>query len=292
VYISKKINSSLWIFSALIVTLSFFSLLINHFFFQYPGNNYFPDNTLYIGLTLLLFYFGASLLFTETNRVKLIAKELLYLYGVMCMLALATNAIQLTPFHPIDAYIIAFEAEWHIHVGDMLTWTHQHPSIYNLLGRSYDSLSNQMCIIPLLLILSGRFHLLREYYFLLLFTALLGFTFYYFFPTTAPASMIQNPLFNEAQLATGLKFNQIQAHIQPQTMEGGMIALPSFHTVWALLCLYLLKEWPIVWFIVLPINILLIVACVLLGWHYPTDIVAGIVLTLVAYMLLRWCKQT
>ena len=39
-------------------------------------------------------------------------------------------------------------------------------------------------------------------YFLFITTALIGFTFYYFFPTTAPASIVNSPFFSEG-LAVG-----------------------------------------------------------------------------------------
>ncbi|HAT8115747.1 TPA: PAP2 family protein, partial [Legionella pneumophila] len=159
-----------------------------------------------------------------------------------------------------------------------------------LLAVIYDTLPYQMSIIPLCVIVSGRFYILKDYYFLLLCTTLMGFSYYYFFPTTAPASELQSSLFAPEQIATGLKFHQIHNHIQPTTIEGGLIALPSFHTIWAILCVYLIKDWFIPCLLLSIINVLLILSCVLLGWHYPIDILAAIILVGLSYYLLTVIK--
>ncbi|KGP62194.1 membrane protein [Legionella norrlandica] len=273
-----------------IVCLSFIVLSINYFIYQFPGNNYFPPNTPLIGSIILLNYIGLILTFDRTHRITLSGLELINLFAVMSVIALATNAVQLTPFSPIDKQIIALEKQFGIDMVAILEWTNKHPHLKYLLSIIYDSLAYQMSFIPLFVIISGRFQVLKDYYFLLLSTTLLGFSYYYFFPTTAPASEIQSSLFAPEQIATGLKFHQIHNHIQPTTIEGGLIALPSFHSIWAILCSYLIKDWFTPCIILSIINLLLIASCVLLGWHYPIDIFAAITLVGLCYYLLTRIK--
>jgi len=287
----SKLNTGILITSALIIVLAITALLVNSYIYKYPGNNYFPPNTIQIGLSLILFYVGLILQIGKDKHLTKIGLELIYFFLVMCLMALATNAVQLTTFLPIDQQIVAFENYFNIDMAALLKWTHSHPYIHIILGFTYDSLTNQMCVIPLFIIGMGRFQLIREYYFLLLSTILIGFGFYYFYPTTAPASVISSPLFTPYQIATGLKFKEIHNHIPPSTIEGGLIALPSFHCIWGLFCIYLLKEWPILCFILFLANMILIASCVLLGWHYPIDVVAGLLLALLGYGMLLWCKR-
>ncbi len=54
--------------------------------------------------------------------------------------------------------------------------------------------------------------------------------------------------------------------------------MPSFHTIWALLCVYLLRDWKYPFIVLGLINSLLIIACVLLGWHYLSDVLVGVLL--------------
>jgi membrane-associated phospholipid phosphatase len=280
-------NNCLLLLSTLIAILSLTALLINFFIYQYPANNYFADETVHIGCSFVLFYLGLLVLVGKNDKSTHKARELIYYYAVMCLIAFATNAVQLTPFAPIDTKIVEFEALVHINLGDILAWTHKHPNLDVLLRLIYDSLPYQMFFVPVFVLVMGRFQVLREYYFLLLLTTLLGFSFYYFYPTSAPASVINSPFFNTNQIATGLKFNQIRNHIHPSTAEGGLISLPSFHCIWALLCVYLLKEWLILCIILFLINIILIASCVLIGWHYPSDILAGFLLVALGYYFLK-----
>ncbi|HAU1638461.1 phosphatase PAP2 family protein [Legionella pneumophila] len=273
-----------------IVSLSLIALIINYTIYQFPGNNYFPPNTPVMACIILLNYIGMILVFGKNNRVTRSGLELINFFVVMSIIALATNAVQLTPFSPIDKQIIKLEAQWGINMVSILEWTNKYQYFKYLLAIIYDTLPYQMSILPLCVIVSGRFYILKDYYFLLLSTTLLGFTFYYFFPTTAPASEIQNSLFAPEQIATGLKFHQIHHYIQPTTIEGGLIALPSFHAIWAILCVYLIKDWFIPCLLLSIINVLLILSCVLLGWHYPVDILAAIILVGLSYYLLTLVK--
>lgn len=274
-----------------ILLLSLAGYYVNHSFYHFLGNNYFPDNPLLLASLLLLNYWGFILTYGKERLITKSVKELLYFLGIMSLIALATNVVQLTPFEAIDQSIVNFESWLGINTAAILEWTAAHSYFKTLLGIIYDSLPYQMSFLPVMIIFLGRFNLIRDYYFLLLFTTLIGFCIYYFFPTMAPASIINSPLFSNEEIATGLKFLQIHHHQLATTNEGGLIAMPSFHTIWALLCVYLLKEWTIACLLLLCINLLLISSCVLLGWHYCSDVVAGIILLAVAFYCLKLCKR-
>ena len=277
--------------AALLILLSSIALGVNYYFIHYPGNNYIPPNIELTVLILILIYSGLLLQFRRNFRLTRIFKEITFYYLVLCVLAYATNAAQYTPFPTIDQKIVAFESYFHIHLEKWLDWTHQYPLFVAILTWMYESLAYQMAAIPLIVIAAGKYHILRQYLFLLLASALFGFSIYYFFPTTAPASIIESPHFIEEQKATGIKFFEIHHHIEPSTIEGGMIALPSFHVIWAWLCVYLLHPWKIAFALILIANTILVLSCVLLGWHYLSDVLASIVILLIAHYLLRICQK-
>lgn len=276
--------------SGLIVFLSVIALLINYFIYQFPGNNFFPEDMLLLTSIIVIVNAGLFILFGKESRLSHSGVEFFYFFGMMSVIAFATNAIQLTPFPVIDKEILSLEHYFNINIPEILIWTSSHPYFKSLLGIVYDSLPYQMALLPLIVIAAGKFSLIREYYFLMLFSALLGFVFYYFFPTAAPASIMKSLLFSPEQVATGLKFYQIHHHIKPTTQDGGLIALPSFHTIWALMGVYLLKDWTIPCLFLLIINLLLIISCVLLGWHYVTDVVAALATLAISFGFLRVIK--
>jgi membrane-associated phospholipid phosphatase len=271
--------------ASLILFLSLTAFLINVIFYHYPGNNYFPPDTPYIAAILLIIYIGFSIQVGSTSQPTKIAKEIIILFVLMSILAILTNAVQYTPFYPIDHKIILFEQSLHINLNAIIAWTNGYPAIKKGLVVIYDSLTMQLTYIPLLIIITNQKQKIREFYFLMLVSALIGFIFYYFFPTTAPASVVESSFFSEAQKATSLKFFQLHQHISPSTLDGGLIAFPSFHVIWAWLCLYLLRDWPILFFPVGLLNLTLLLSCVLLGWHYPMDIFGGLLVVGIAHSL-------
>ncbi|KTC65083.1 Uncharacterised protein (plasmid) [Legionella adelaidensis] len=276
---------SFWnlLLSILLCALSSLVFGVNFLFFKYPGNNYFPPNTLFIAIALLLMYFGFWLQYGKEKKITQLLKETIYFFLIMSILALTTTAAQFTPYTPIDKWIVQLETYFGLNLSAVIAWTNQHTYFKKFLGFIYDTLPFQMAYIPLLVILFGKKLYIREYYFLLLLSGLIGFTIYYFFPTTAPASIITSPFFSQEQYATGLKFFQIHHHITPSTLDGGMVALPSFHAIWAWFCCYLLREWKSMFYVSLFLNLFLILSCVLLGWHYPLDIVASGIIILLSH---------
>jgi hypothetical protein len=269
--------------SSLVVLLASIAFAVNLYIYKYPGNNYFPAKSLHIIPILLLVYVGLYVQYGRNSRAFRYLSEIARFYLILAIIAFATSAIQFTPFVPIDKYIVSFEKSMHFDLIQLLVWVRSEPFLQIILSLAYDSLTYQMALFPLIAIAIKRYDVLNEYYILLLITLLIGFTFYYFFPTTAPASIFDRHYFNESQIATGLKFIQIHQHLKPSTIDGGLIALPSFHMIWAWLCLYLIRNWTILFVIFLPINILIILSCVLLGWHYPTDLFASLLLLLFAH---------
>lgn len=281
--LQEKQNKLIVGLSSMLILVSSAAFLINSLTYKYPGNNYFPSGSVHAAIVLVLMYVGCCLQYGKNSQPTQILTSLLCFYSLMALIALATTAAQYTPYPTIDKHIIALEQTLHFNLSDLINWTHQHPLFKTILTIAYDSLSLQMAILPLMMIFMRRKYELNEYYILLLTTTFMGFVFYYFFPTTAPASIIQSDFFSASQLATSLKFSQLHQHIQPSTLEGGLIGLPSFHVIWAWLCLNLLRGWPLGFLLLLPINCLVVLSCVLLGWHFPTDLFGSLIVLLFAH---------
>lgn len=266
----------------LLVILCFFLfsiavIWVNQTFYHYPGNYYFPQETPSVFLILIFIYIGCRLWLGQTSLSAQKALEVIFLFATIALIALGCNAIQYTPFEPIDTHIITWSEWLHLDLATLMQWTNQHPTLLDTMRVLYESIVLQMTYLPLILILCGVFERVREYCFLLLITGLLGYVFYYFYPTTAPASVMQSPHFTTEQYATGIKFYQIHNHINPTTIEGGMIALPSFHVIWAWLCTYLVRDWKYLFVLTGLINLGIVCSCVLLGWHYILDVIGSVV---------------
>ncbi len=281
---SNRVVLLLTIFTVLLSNIVF---AVNYIFFKYHGNNYFPNNIFVIGLIIFLFNIGLRIQLGNHNKYLPYLADLAWYYVVLLVIAFATNAVQLTPFAPIDRQILAFEKLFGINLLNLVIWAKEYKLLLDILYIAYDFLTYQMVILPLCAIVLGMRDELREYYILLLLTILIGFSFYYFYPTTAPASVFPQEYFSSSQVATGLKFTQIHNHLLPSTIEGGLIALPSFHVIWAWLSLYLIRRIRILFAFLVPINILIVLSCVLLGWHYLSDVLASVLVLAIASFIYK-----
>lgn len=282
----------------MVVLLSSAAIYINAQRFHYPGNNYFPDKSLLVAITLGLLYAAARLQFNAQHRASQILLLMLAYYGVLSAIVLMTNAAQYTPFNPIDYHLYKFQGEFcNNFFTHILAWAHHHSTLWTLFSHIYNSLSYEIVVVPIVLICLLDYAYLYEYFFLLLVTALLGFTFYYFFPSIGPAYILPKHYFITSQLATGVKFEEIHQYLQPSTLEGGLIALPSFHVIWAWLSTYTLRKYRKTFYCACLYNAAIIFSCIFLGWHYFLDLLGSLVVLLLAHGLCivhratpKWCE--
>lgn len=266
------------------------SLGANWFVYNFPGNNYIFHSS----VTNCIWLFFSFLILSYKLDVKTIsredAKEYFIYIIIILLVAFGLNAIQYTPYAPIDRYIIKLEQYLHLDTLACIGWLRRHEALTDSFDFIYRLIGLELFALPIVAIFFKKYYYLYEYYFLLLITTLLGFIFYYFFPTTGPASIFHLSLFSEEQIATGLKFQELHHYQPPSTVAGGMIAMPSYHVIWAYLIAYFTRFNPYVCVIVTSINLLIIASCVLLGWHYILDVIGSLFTVLIALWIKNRCR--
>lgn len=272
---------SMWLITLLMVI---YNASVTH----YPGNIYISVSSIFLILPMVLIYLGLKIAFPARGFYF---KYGLFYFGlyvlVLWTIGQYTNAIQLSPFKPIDSILYQVDKALHLDIAYWVMLIQQYPLLKAILELSYASLNYQIIVIPLLLILFKQYNHYLKSLFLLSITTLLGFAVYYVWPTVGPATLLELPIFNESQFATGLKFNQIHQFKPITTIDGGLIAFPSFHVIWALVFQFATRPFPILFIPLAIINTLLIASCVLLGWHYFIDVFSGIALFLVVLITFK-----
>ncbi len=289
----KKNDVFMAILFLLILIVSIAMFCVNRFWYRFPGLFYFEPSFLGCAIFLFMVYFGLKLQFGlshDLGILKMIRAANLYA-GIMVVILFATSAIQYTPFSLIDKKILMIEHYFHVDLQASIEWLGKKGTIRSVVNAIYDSLTYQLIIIPLWVLCWRKYETLYNFYCLALTSWLIGSLIYYFFPTAGPASVIDSSFFSESQRATGLKFWQLHHYIQPVTADGGLIAMPSFHVIWAWLCVYLLRPWPVLYVLCGAMNIILVAACVFLGWHYFLDVVGSAITLFISHYLLRVCYK-
>ena len=271
---------------ATIIIFSLFCFYINDKLYQFSGNQYLPADFFQSLPILALMYLASRLGFGAKSPANQFFFDFILYYSAIAMVLLLTTAVQFTPFRPIDEHIFRWLGpELNQKFLALMLWTQNHDLVFKGLKLTYANLQIELLIIPLILIGLRQRQSLYEFLILILLSALIGFTFYYLFPSSGPGTVFPAEYFSPAQLATHLKFNEVHQSIPPSTLEGGMIALPSYHVIWAWLCTFALRQYKTVFIMLCFYNGILLLSCVLLGWHYFIDPIGSLLLLLLTHAL-------
>lgn len=256
-------------------------ILVNHFGANFTGDLYFAPSWAHALIPLILLNI-AVIYFKDmvSPRVSLtIFTFSMYALGLDVGMIL-TQGIQYTPFPTIDHWLLHMDQLMHINSGAILNWVYQRPHLGNSFIYAYNGIEPELVLLPILMALLLCKRSVKVFLFAMLLSYPIGTLIYYFFPTTAPASIIHNAHFLAQQHDTGIKFYEIHHYLKLTTSMGGMIAFPSFHVICATLLIYVTKEKKYIFIPVLIYNIWMIASTVMLGWHYMTDVIGGLIIAL------------
>lgn len=272
-----------WLIAWLLATvlLSFVLIGINSATARFTGICYFPKEFIPFIFVALNALFTGLWIAKRSPRNSFILTDGGF-YGVtMIASAALVTGIQYTPFAPIDATLAHWDAMLGYDTVAVLSRVAAHPVLRFVLNRIYESTDLLLILAPFPALWRNDRRVMRVYLHAIVYTFLAGCLFYYFFPSSGPASVFQSPDFLPIQRATYMKYAQVHSRLPVTTYLGGMIAFPSFHVAWAVLTTYAalpdrrLFRAAVIW------NTLVVVSTVVLGWHYVVDVPAGLILAAV-----------
>lgn len=251
-------------------------ILINAFTTQYSGNQFVNWN-FFLGLPFMLALFSIALFAKKISpRMGLVTWTYTTYFFMLLGLGTLVYGVQFTPFHPVDSVFVKIDQALGFSQTAVLNWTYDHRWLARLFDQAYSQIGIELSFIPLVLALLLDQRGVKVLLMGIIFSFIVGTGIYYFFPTTAPASMFFDPNFAMQQHDTFIKFFEIHHHLPITTQEGGLIAFPSFHVVWCVLLAYSLRRTKWLFYPVAALNSFIILSTIFLGWHYLTDVIGGL----------------
>lgn len=251
-------------------------ILINAVTTQYSGNE-FVNWAFFLGLPVMAALYSVSLFAKKVSpRMGLVTWTYTIYFFMMLGLGTLVFGTQFTPFHPVDTVLVKIDQFLGFNQTALLNWTYAHHFLAVLFDRAYSLIGIELTLIPLILALLLDRRSVKVLFMGMIFSFIAGTTIYYFFPTTAPASMFFDPNFALQQHDTFIKFFEIHHYLPITTQEGGLIAFPSFHVIWCVLLAYSLRKHKWIFYPVLLLNSFIIASTMFLGWHYLTDVLGGL----------------
>ena len=193
----------------------------------------------------------------------------------------------------IDAWLDQTDRRLGIDVLQVTAWTAHYPWLVSTLNWTYNTLPIQLVIPLIVLPVAGDRRALWEYLWhlhvslvvalicLALWPALCPFTYRHYEPLVSP--VLLEHLTTQIREVHAGRFRVIVA----QDMQG-LISFPSFHVAAALAVTWALRRQRVsIWLPIALINVGLVLATVLLGIHYATDLLGTAVLLAASLVIYR-----
>jgi hypothetical protein len=172
---------------------------------------------------------------------------------------------------------------WHAFV-------HSHPVFDTVLGIAYASLLPQIPLTVFVLAHSGRTGRNKELFWTIFIAALLTTAIFYAFPATGPFAYFGIDLERAIHLKDFLQLRTGAPGFYSIPDLQGIIAFPSFHTVLALIFIYVHRGLRTTFIPFALLNGLMLVSTPSHGGHYMTDMIGGAAVAAASIALVRKVK--
>ena len=188
-------------------------------------------------------------------------------------------------------YCLGYEWIWFV------SWFDNHALLGFSLAVIYGSSLIQMVSVILLLGLRGKVMSLHRFLATGVLSFLFGIAIWALLPSFGPSAIIENPsdISRNTFLVVGAEYGmQLRrvAHFGVSRISPhdalGLIAFPSFHAIMAMMVIVFSRGFGKLFYLYLPLNILMFPAILLHGGHHLVDVFAGITVFLVAHALVCW----
>jgi hypothetical protein len=163
-----------------------------------------------------------------------------------------------------------------VSVPGMMTWASQH-WLGSTVNRSYALLLPLLIMAAFLPLAVGKVKCARVFLLANVVAFAIGLPLFALLPAAGPwhyYHFVPNP--SQAACSAQLLSLRLTVPYVYQDQDAGVICFPSFHVVWAILCVAGLWEFR---FIRIPIAVLsgmIVISTMTTGWHYFTDVLGGI----------------
>lgn len=275
-------------FIGLILVIGCAILTINHFYFH--NTVWDIANGVYttIPILVVVWWFIAQFHRQKWPRFSLVVITICNSTLFISVTTIACLGILTTPFNIIDHHLVKLDLWMGFDVTVFMAWVYQHPIVERVLSFAYNTWYFQIPLAPIVLALLKKSDEVHRYFMGYALYFLMAALIYYFFPTIAPAGVMQSPHFLANQHELVLRFNEIHQHLPVSFHRGGLIAFPSVHVTTALTVLIAFRKIKPIFYPMLIINALLIVATMGLGYHYLSDVIMSFIVVAISCVIIHF----
>ncbi|MEO1945863.1 MAG: phosphatase PAP2 family protein [Candidatus Thioglobus sp.] len=195
-------------------------------------------------------------------------------------------AMASTPHTRIDASLEKFDLAMHFNLAATMNWINNgHDRILSISNFAYHSWLWQLLLLPTVITVIGSYKRVITYMLGFTIACAIGGGIYYFWPTTAPATVVHSHYFTQDQYNLVKDFIMMRQGATKLLPTEGLISFPSFRVIGAVLFMILCWKNKIILIPIVVLNLILIYATLALGYHYLADVLAGIIIAVFSYYI-------
>ncbi|SAK74386.1 PAP2 family protein [Caballeronia hypogeia] len=221
----------------------------------------------------------------EKIRIALTCSSLFILFAMTACffgyLLVSTNA----PL--VDNTLAAWDRALGFDWPRVYLWTKHRPQLSHALALAYSSAFPQIAVVIIYLSFTKRQEQLAEFNAAMIFSYLITSVVSVYFPAAGPAKFYQEVVHADVSLLSHFEpLRDGTLRIFDLRSAQGLVSIPSFHTIMAILLAYAMRRTRI-FPIFLILNIAVILSTPTQGSHYLVDLIAGAATAMTAIALLR-----
>lgn len=219
----------------------------------------------------------------------LTAKALAVLVGYSTLYTMLMYAIATCGRPLVDKALARADEALGLSAPATVAWANCHPTIAWLLWAAYFSLIPQTILVIVWLGLRGRSERLDAFLVRFMLASLITAVGFYFWPAAGTYGNVYNLPVPDYCHKCFRHLCELRSGAQTViTWRGsqGLITFPSFHTIWALLLAGAFVGSRLFWPLAL-LNALVVFSTITTGMHYYTDVLVGIVVTIIVVAATR-----
>lgn len=193
----------------------------------------------------------------------------------------------------IDAQLVDLDAAVGVHVPTIVAWIDAHAFVGHAFQLVYDSLLPQTALTVAVLGFLGEKKSLETFVLRFMISALLTLLLFSYLPADGPF----RPYGYEQSASQQRYLAQFEAlrcgalrRIGWDNAEG-LITFPSFHATWALLLALAYRKRRVLFVTAAVLNATVIFSTLTTGWHYVSDVFAGVIVAMIALVLTRAARH-
>ncbi len=178
-----------------------------------------------------------------------------------------------------------------VSVPAVVVWTHRH-WLGIVFNKTYPLLIPLLAAAALLPPLFGKVKYAREFLISNLTAFAIGMPAFALLPAIGPWSYFHTaPNASQANCQAQLLALRLPGSFTDSSAAAGLVCFPSFHVIWAVLCAAALWGFRPLRIPVALLSGMIVVSTLTTGWHYFTDVLAGLVIAGLSLAFAKYCTR-